>query len=113
MKIVMLTFILLLIASPLFAKEEIIFTGIPDIKISEGGLSRIPEKLNKEKALEYKCTITKIDDKFYMFLQSPVSVEDQGPMCLATASKPEGPWEKYKENQPVAQRFHRADFDRG
>ena len=49
----------------------------------------------------YPGSVTKIDDKFYMFLQSPVSVEDQGPMCLATASKPEGPWEKYKGNQPV------------
>jgi len=61
----MLIMILLLVASPLFAKEEIIFTGIPEIKISEGGTSRIPEKLNKDNAFEFKCTITKIDDKYY------------------------------------------------
>ncbi|MEW6714244.1 MAG: hypothetical protein AB1306_04000 [Nitrospirota bacterium] len=65
MKKVILTFILLLAASPLFAKEEIIFTGIPDIKISEGGTSRIPEKINKDRAIGFKCTITKIDDRYY------------------------------------------------
>lgn len=65
MKKIILILILLTIASPLFAKEEIIFTGIPEIKISEGGTNRVPEKLTKEKAIEFKCTITKIDDKYY------------------------------------------------
>lgn len=46
----------------------------------------------------YPGSVTKIGDKFYMFAESPVSVEDQGPMCIATASKPEGPWEKYEGN---------------
>lgn len=61
----MLVLVFLLIASPLLAKEEIIFTGIPEIKISESGTNRIPEKLTKGKAIEFKCTITKIDDKYY------------------------------------------------
>ena len=52
-------------ASPLFAKEEIVFTGIPEIEISEGGTSRVPETLLKSSAIEYKCTITKIDEKYY------------------------------------------------
>lgn len=56
---------LLFFATPLFAKETIIFTGIPEIKISEGGTNRVPEILPKERALQYKCTITKIDDKYY------------------------------------------------
>ena len=65
MKKIFLALIFLILASPLFAKEEIVFTGIPEIKISEGGISRIPETLSKSKAIEYKCTITKIDDKYY------------------------------------------------
>ena len=46
----------------------------------------------------YPGSVTKIGDTFYMFVQSPVSVQDQGPFCIATASKPEGPWKKYKGN---------------
>ncbi|MFC1739834.1 hypothetical protein ACFL1G_12425, partial [Planctomycetota bacterium] len=46
----------------------------------------------------YPGSVTKIDDTFYMFVQSPVSVQDQGPFCMATASKPEGPWTKHKWN---------------
>ncbi len=65
MKIAMLTLIFLTIATPLFSKEIIIFTGVPEIKISEGGLNRVPEKLTKDKAIKFKCTITKIDDKYY------------------------------------------------
>lgn len=65
MKKVILTVIILMVALPLHAKEAVIFTGIPEIKISEGGVSRVPENLNKEKAVKFKCTITIIDDKYY------------------------------------------------
>lgn len=64
-KTALLTLIFLTIAFPLYGKESIIFTGIPELKISEGGISRVPEKLNKEKAIQFKCIITKIDDKYY------------------------------------------------
>ena len=65
MKKIILAFIFLMFALPLYAKEAVIFTGIPEIKISEGGMNIVPENLNKEKAINYKCTITKIDDKYY------------------------------------------------
>ncbi|MBU4321370.1 MAG: hypothetical protein Q8N12_02720 [Thermodesulfovibrionales bacterium] len=65
MKKAILTLIFLTIAAPLFAKELIIFTGVPEIKISEGGVKRVPENLTKDKAIKFKCTITKIDDKYY------------------------------------------------
>lgn len=65
MKKVILTVIILMVALPLHAKEAVIFTGIPEIIISEGGVSRVPENLNKEKAVKFKCTITKIYDKYY------------------------------------------------
>ena len=64
-KTAFLTLIFLTIAFPLYAKESIVFTGIPELKISEGGISRVPEKLSKEKAIQFKCTITKIEDKYY------------------------------------------------
>ncbi|MBF0121687.1 MAG: hypothetical protein HQK79_22885 [Desulfobacterales bacterium] len=48
-----------------FAQETIVFTGIPEIKISEGGIERTPENLSSDRALGYKCTITKIDGKYF------------------------------------------------
>ena len=65
MKITLISLIVLSFAAPLFAQEQIVFTGIPIIKISEGGPSRVSETLLRSKAIEYKCTITKIDDKYY------------------------------------------------
>jgi len=66
MKINILGFVvLLLLTSTVFAKEEVVFTGIPTIKISEAGSSRIPQKISGAKSIEYKCTITMIDDKYY------------------------------------------------
>ena len=59
--------LLALFISPLSvnAQEEILLTGMPEIKISEGGTNRTPEKLSNTKAMEYKCTIIKIGDKYY------------------------------------------------
>jgi len=66
MKKAILTLIFLTVAAPLFAKELVIFTGIPEIKISEGGVSRVVDaNITKDKAIEFKCIITKIDDKYY------------------------------------------------
>ena len=65
MKNIFFTLIILAFAFPLFAQEEIIFTGIPETKISEGGTNRTQEKLSKAKAIECKYTITKFEDKYY------------------------------------------------
>jgi len=45
--------------------EEIVFSGIPVVKISEGGASRLSEDLNVAKASEAECVITKIGDKYF------------------------------------------------
>ncbi|MFC1738885.1 hypothetical protein ACFL1G_07555 [Planctomycetota bacterium] len=45
----------------------------------------------------YPGSVTKIGNMFYMFVQSPVSLQDQGPFCIATAYKPEGPWTRYED----------------
>lgn len=65
MKKTLLMLLFLTITTPLFGKEMIVFTGVPEIKISEGGVSRVPENLTKGKAINFKCTITQIDDKYY------------------------------------------------
>jgi hypothetical protein len=63
--VILATFIFVIAAVVLFAEELIVFTGVPEIKISEGGVNRVPESLTKDKAIKFKCTITKIDDKYY------------------------------------------------
>ena len=52
----------------------------------------------EEEGGNYPGSVTKIGDTFYMFVQAPTEVEDQGPFCLATAPRPEGPWTKYVGN---------------
>ncbi|MCX6621292.1 MAG: hypothetical protein NTY38_09465 [Acidobacteria bacterium] len=46
----------------------------------------------------YLGGVVKANGKFYMFVQHPVAVTDQGPFRVATADRPEGPWTKYEGN---------------
>jgi hypothetical protein len=48
----------------------------------------------------YVGGVVKVGGTYYMYAEHPVSENspDQGPLCLATAEKPEGPWERYKGN---------------
>lgn len=64
-RVILTTLLFLITGAPVFGEELIIFTGVPEIKISEGGVTRVPETLAKDKAIKYKCTITKMDDKYY------------------------------------------------
>jgi len=64
-KVILLITTVLFLSNLCYAQEEIIFTGIPEIRISESGISRTPEDLSENEATEYKCIITKIDNKYY------------------------------------------------
>lgn len=55
-------------------KEEIVFTGIPKIKISEAGTGRVVDELSGAKAVEFKCTITKIKDRYYWTTREDVEL---------------------------------------
>jgi len=46
----------------------------------------------------YLGGVVKANGKFYMFVQHPVAVTDQGPFRVATAERPEGPWTKFEGN---------------
>ena len=56
--------------------------------------------------------VVKVDGKFYMYTQYPVTVNDNGPLCVATADKPEGPWKKYEGN-PIIDRGDWGSWDAG
>lgn len=59
-------FLICVFLSPVYALdiEEVIFSGIPVVKISEGGTSRVVEDLKNAKATEAECVIVKIGDKY-------------------------------------------------
>ena len=41
------------------------FTGIPSVKVSEGGIERNAEKIEQSKALSVACIVKEIDGKFF------------------------------------------------
>ena len=45
--------------------EEVVFSGTPVVKISEGGISRVVEDLKESKATEAECVIAQIGDKYF------------------------------------------------
>lgn len=52
----------------------------------------------------YIGSVLKINGKYYMYTEHPVGANspDQGPMCLAIAERPEGPWKPYEGNPVLA-----------
>jgi len=48
----------------------------------------------------YLGGVVKVNGKYHMYNEYPISASspDEGPFALATAEKPEGPWEKYEDN---------------
>jgi hypothetical protein len=58
--------IMLILAGLSFgADSTTVFKGRPSLKISEGGVSRAPEKIDNEKAANLQCIISKISDTYY------------------------------------------------
>ncbi len=41
------------------------FTGIPSVKVTEGGVERNAEKIEQSKALNVACIVKEVDGKFY------------------------------------------------
>jgi hypothetical protein len=56
---------LLLLTTVVFSQSVTVFSGMPTIKISEGGIERFPEKLERKNAVNLKCVISKIGEKYY------------------------------------------------
>ena len=56
----------IVIPLPAMSQSKTVFSGIPKIKISEGGVGRVPEKILRENAVNVGCVISQIGDKFYL-----------------------------------------------
>ena len=60
-----LLFLAFLSSPALYPQAQTVFTGLPLMKISEGGIERTPEKVSLKDAPNLKCVISKIGDKYY------------------------------------------------
>ena len=52
----------------------------------------------------YVGAVVKVGGKYYMYSEHPISENspDQGPIRLAVADRPEGPWERYEDNPVIS-----------
>jgi|TARA_B100002003_G_C14078705_1_gene518935 hypothetical protein len=65
-KIKSVLLLLVLFYSPLVeANENIVFSGTPIVKISEGGIDRVVENIKGERAMEFRCVISKVGERYY------------------------------------------------
>ena len=61
-----LALLLLLSASPALGEaSHNVFRGRPAIKISEGGLSRTPETVPRNRAIDLECVISQVGASYY------------------------------------------------
>ena len=61
---IFLTFIFFFLSS-ICSAQSFSFTGLPSIKISEGGVERIAEKIEATKVQNISCVIREVDGKFF------------------------------------------------
>jgi hypothetical protein len=54
-----------LVAASALPEPHTIFSGMPSVKISEGGLERSPEDVPRAKAVNLACLISEIGGRFY------------------------------------------------
>lgn len=48
-----------------WTRSTTVFRGRPIIKISEGGVERVPEQIAREKAVNLECVISEIEGRYY------------------------------------------------
>ena len=65
MQKIALLFLIILFAGISHAQSDTIFKGLPILKISEGGISRVVEKIRLDTAVNLKCIISKIGNSYY------------------------------------------------
>jgi len=65
MKKFVITLFILTIAATVHAQSNVTFKGLPLVKISEGGVSRVSENIKRDNAVNLKCIISKISGSYY------------------------------------------------
>jgi hypothetical protein len=65
MKLVFAVALIFLLAGSVSAQSRTVFAGVPSMKVSEGGVERIPEALERATALNHTCVISEIGGSYY------------------------------------------------
>ncbi len=66
LRVVLIASVILLFASGLFAQAPVtVFRGRPSVKITEGGVERLPEAVARDSAVNAECVIRQIGDSYY------------------------------------------------
>jgi hypothetical protein len=65
LKLLLLLIISVPFSSPAFGQAVTVFKGQPTVKISEGGVSRVPEQLSYNQAVNFACIISEIGGRYY------------------------------------------------
>jgi hypothetical protein len=65
-----------------------VFRGRPSVKISEGGIERLPEAISREKAINVECVISRIGDELYWASREnvPMVAVDSGAFIVYIAA---------------------------
>lgn len=58
-------FLISIFFSQIVCADSLIFTGIPSVRISEGGNDRVVEQIKKAKKIEFSCVIKEVDGKYF------------------------------------------------
>ena len=66
----LIVYLLIVVASGIMpgqtnAQSRTVFSGIPVIKVSEGGTERLPETIRRDSAVNLRCVVSEIDGKYY------------------------------------------------
>ena len=65
LRVAVFTCCLTLWSTPTFAQAKTVFAGIPSIKISEGGVERLVEKLERSIAVNVTVVVSEINGRYY------------------------------------------------
>jgi len=65
MKKLAITLFVLIIPVVVPAQSTLVFKGLPIVKISEGGESRTPENITRDKAANLTCIVSEISGTYY------------------------------------------------
>lgn len=76
MRSVIVSAILLFVAAvPAVAQPTTVFNGRPSVKVSEGGIERLPEEVSRQDSVNLACVISEIDGKYYWASRADTELE--------------------------------------
>ena len=65
LKLLWLLVFCVLFSSSVFGQAVTVLKGRPTVKISEGGVSRLPQQLSYEEAVNLECIVSAINGRYY------------------------------------------------